>query len=83
MACGAPVVTTAKTVMAEIAGDTAILADAGDAATLAEALSRTLALSDEERTQRSALARARAQEFTWDNSMAKHLEAYDLAARGD
>ncbi len=82
MACGAPVVTSAHTVMAEIAGDTAILVDAGDAATLAEALSRTLALSDEERAQRSALARARAQEFTWDNSMAKHLEAYELAARG-
>jgi glycosyltransferase involved in cell wall biosynthesis len=83
MACGASVVTSAKTVMAEIAGGTATLVDAGNATALAQALSRTLALSDEERAQRSALARARAQDFTWDNSMAKHLEAYELAARGD
>jgi glycosyltransferase involved in cell wall biosynthesis len=69
--------------MAEIAGGTATLVDAGNATALAQALSRTLALSDEERAQRSALARARAQDFTWDNSMAKHLEAYELAARGD
>jgi glycosyltransferase involved in cell wall biosynthesis len=83
MACGAAVVTSADTVMAEIAGATATLVDAGNATALAQALSHTLGASDEERAQRSALARARAQEFTWDYSMAKHLEAYELAARGD
>jgi glycosyltransferase involved in cell wall biosynthesis len=83
MACGAPVVTSAQTVMAEVAGDAATLVDVGDATALARALSRTLASSDDERAKGAALSRARAQEFTWDASMAKHLEAYELARRGD
>lgn len=81
LACGASVVTTADTVMSEIAGDAAMLARAGDAAELAEVLTTALELSDAERVLRSQRARARAEIFTWDSSVAQHVKAYEMAAR--
>jgi glycosyltransferase involved in cell wall biosynthesis len=82
LACGASVVTSANTVMADVAGNTAILVNAGDATALAHELSRTIASSDADRATHSQQARARAELFTWDVSMARHLEAYELARRG-
>jgi glycosyltransferase involved in cell wall biosynthesis len=82
MACGASVVTSANTVMAEVAGDACLLVDAGNADALADGLSRVLRSRDEERSNRATLARTRAELFTWDVSLARHLEAYELALQG-
>ena len=79
MACGALVVTSSDTVMAEVAGDGALLARVGDVAGLAEQLTACRRMDDEQRAHRSRAARRRAEEFTWDASIARHLEAYDLA----
>jgi glycosyltransferase involved in cell wall biosynthesis len=82
LACGACVVTSLNTVMADVAGNTATLVDAGDATSLAHELARMIACSDADRAAHATLARARAELFTWDASMARHLEAYELARRG-
>lgn len=81
LACGASVVTSQDTVMAEVAGDAARLVAAGDSTGLAEALVQAVASSDRVRSRQSLVARARAQEFTWDSSMAQHIAAYELAKR--
>jgi glycosyltransferase involved in cell wall biosynthesis len=83
MACGALVVTSKDTAMAEVAGAGAELARAGDSAALAQALSSMLALDADERRAQSLLSRRRAELFTWDSSMARHLHAYGLAQGGD
>lgn len=82
LACGAFVVTTKDTVMADVAGSAASLVDAGDATALAYELSRILAGDDAARVAHATLARARAELFTWDASMARHLDAYELARTG-
>jgi glycosyltransferase involved in cell wall biosynthesis len=82
MACGATVVTSANTVMAEIAGGTAILVEAGNAAMLAAALAETLLIGPSERTNHGQRARTRAEHFTWEKTMAGHVEAYELALGG-
>jgi glycosyltransferase involved in cell wall biosynthesis len=81
LACGAIVVTSADTVMSEIAGDAALLASAGDALQLAEVLATTLDMSDDERARWARRARERAEIFTWDSSVAQHVRAYEMAAR--
>jgi glycosyltransferase involved in cell wall biosynthesis len=67
--------------MSEVAGDAALLARAGDAQQLAELLTTALDMNDEERALRARLARARAEIFTWDSSIAQHVRAYEMAAR--
>jgi glycosyltransferase involved in cell wall biosynthesis len=79
MACGATVVTTRGTVMAEVADDCAVLVPVGDPTQLAEALTVALASGSDLRCERGARARTRAEQFTWDHSLARHLEAYELA----
>ena len=79
MACGASVVTSAKTVMAEIAGPTALYSTPGDAGELAQALGQAISEAPRSRKERTAAARLRAQRFTWDASIAQHLEAYRIA----
>jgi glycosyltransferase involved in cell wall biosynthesis len=79
MACGATVVTSSDTVMSEVAQGTALLAPAGDATLLAEAIKVALNLSDDDRAQRGRLARARAELFTWDSSVSQHVKAYEMA----
>lgn len=79
MACGAPVVTSADTVMAEVAGDAAFLAAPGSAADLTASLVAALALDDDERRTWAARARTRAELFTWERSVDQHLLAYRLA----
>jgi glycosyltransferase involved in cell wall biosynthesis len=83
MACGASVVTSSNTVMAEVAGDACLLVEPGNADALADAVSHVLLSSDEERANRASLARARAELFTWDVSLARHVEAYELALQGN
>jgi glycosyltransferase involved in cell wall biosynthesis len=81
LACGACVVTSGETVMSEIAGDAALLARAGDADELAAVLTTALAMSDGERAGSAQRARARAEIFTWDSSIAQHVKAYEMAMR--
>jgi glycosyltransferase involved in cell wall biosynthesis len=82
MACGAAVVTTRDTVMAEVAGAAARLVPVGDASALATALLEALAHSTADREIEGARARSRAQGFTWDACVEQHLVAYDLALEG-
>ncbi|HUX03489.1 MAG TPA: glycosyltransferase family 1 protein [Acidimicrobiales bacterium] len=82
MACGATVVTSAGTVMAEVAGGHAILTTPGDSTALAEAVNASLALDQGERRARALAARARAELFTWDASLERHVQAYQRAAGG-
>jgi glycosyltransferase involved in cell wall biosynthesis len=81
LACGAVVETSDDTVMSEIAGDAALLARAGDAGQLADVLETALAMNDAERARFALRGRARAEEFTWDHSVAQHVKAYEMAAR--
>ena len=80
LACGAVVVTSAGTVMDEVAGGHAILVEPGDATALAAALVAADDLDQGARSRRASSARRHAEHFTWGASVARHLEAYDLAA---
>ena len=79
MACGTPVVTSAATVMEEVAGGAATLVPVGDVELLAQALSTVAHWSNEERRAAGAVSRARAEQFTWTRSLDQHLRAYDIA----
>ena len=79
MACGASVVTTEGTVMAEVAGDGARLVPVGDAAALATALADALDSSEVDRATWATRARARAEHFTWKACVDQHLVAYAQA----
>jgi glycosyltransferase involved in cell wall biosynthesis len=82
LACGASVVTTAETVMAEVAGGTARLVPAGDAAALAAAVLAALEEGPDERAARASRARERAEGFTWESCVTQHLYAYRRAVEG-
>lgn len=79
MACGASVVTTKDTVMAEVAGDAARLVPVGNAEALAAALLDVLETSEDDRRQWSRRARERSEHFTWEACVAQHLVAYEQA----
>jgi glycosyltransferase involved in cell wall biosynthesis len=79
MACGALVVTSADTVMAEVAGDGAQLVAVGDATGLADCLRAVMAATVDDRSAWSSRARARAENFTWDSCVDQHLVAYEQA----
>jgi glycosyltransferase involved in cell wall biosynthesis len=79
LACGAPLVTTAGSPMAELAGDAALGVPAGDPVALAGALGRLL--DDEELAGRlRRLGPKVGGEYTWEESARRHLDAYRLAA---
>ncbi len=80
MACGALLVTTSDSVMAEVAGRNAQLVEAGNATRLAGAMTYSLSVTDDLRVELGGFARRRAEHFTWEASIAQHLSAYDLAA---
>jgi glycosyltransferase involved in cell wall biosynthesis len=77
LACGAPLVTTEGTAMAELAGGAALLVPAGAEGPLTEALAAALDAGPE--TERRALGLQVAAERTWEASVAEHLRAYALA----
>lgn len=79
LACGAPLVTTAGSVMAETAGAAAVLARPGDAESLAGAI--TAALSGDGGPERRRLGLVIAGRHRWDTAAAAHLEAYRRVAR--
>ncbi len=77
LACGAPLVTTEGTAMAEMAGGAALLVPPGDVAGLAAALGT--ALQEGRATARRSLGLEVAGERTWEASVALHLRAYTVA----
>jgi glycosyltransferase involved in cell wall biosynthesis len=77
LACGAPLVTTEGTAMAEMAGGAALLVPPGDVTGLADALGT--ALQEGRATARRALGIEVAGERTWEASVALHRHAYALA----
>jgi glycosyltransferase involved in cell wall biosynthesis len=79
LACGAPLVTTAGTPMAAMAGAGALLVPAGDADALAGALDQLLAGDPGAESRRQA-GLARVAGLTWERSAARHVEAYRIAA---
>jgi glycosyltransferase involved in cell wall biosynthesis len=75
MACGAPVLTSNSTALAEVAGDAAVLADPQDARALGEAMIR--ALEDEPlRASLKIKGFARAKQFSWEQAAKKTVELY-------
>lgn len=82
LACGSQVITSAGTVMEEVAGTTATLVPVGDALALAEAMIAATQRSDTERVEVASAAHARASQFTWDATVDAHRALYtSLLAR--
>ncbi len=79
MACGAAVITSANTVMAEVAGDCATLIPIDDVEALAHAVTKKLTESADSRYLAAQISRARAEQFTWGYSLDQHLLAYSMA----
>ncbi len=78
MACGAPVVTSNNSSLAEIAEGAALLVDPYDSEAIAEAMDR--AMSDGEERERLRLAGlARARSFSWERSTRETLQVYEEA----
>ncbi len=81
LACGAPLVTTRGTAMAELAGEAATLVMPGDPEGLADALAQVLSDGDgPAAVRRREAGIARAALRTWEASAASHVEAYRIAA---
>ena len=82
LACGAPLVTTSGTAMAELAGEAALLVPPGDPGALAGALASVLegGPHDPAVAHRRRLGLERAAERTWAASAERHAEAYRIAA---
>ena len=76
LACGAPVVTTAGTVMEEVADGAAVLAEPGDVDSLVAALELAVSDGDGYGEQRRAWGLAVAARHTWDASAAAHADVY-------
>jgi glycosyltransferase involved in cell wall biosynthesis len=77
LACGAPLVTTEGTAMAEMARGAALLVPPGDVAGLADALG--MALLEGRATARRTHGIAVAGERTWEASVELHRQAYAVA----
>jgi glycosyltransferase involved in cell wall biosynthesis len=82
LACGAPLVTTAGSPMAELAGDAALTIPPGDPDVLAKAIESLLADPDR-RDDLRKLGPEVAARCTWEASAQRHLWAYRLAADAD
>ena len=81
LACGAPLVTTSGTPMAEVAGDAALLAAPGDPPALAAAIARSISeLATSEQARRRSQGLAIAAGYTWEACAEGHMAAYRLAA---
>lgn len=79
MACGAPVVTSDRSSMPEVAGDAALLVNPADPGQIADAVAELL--SDPERRGRLVTAgRRRVARFTWDRAAAATAEVLRQAA---
>ena len=79
LACGAPVVTTAGSALAEVVGDAALSVPPDDDAALADAIARVLDDPGVAARLRAA-GPVRAAQFTWDACIDQHVDAYKRAA---
>jgi glycosyltransferase involved in cell wall biosynthesis len=82
MACGAPVLTSNSTALAEVAGDAAVLADSRDARALGEAMIRVL----EDEPLRAALKVKgfdRAKQFSWGQAATQTVALYGELCHDD
>jgi glycosyltransferase involved in cell wall biosynthesis len=81
LACGAPLITTEGTAMAELAQGAAALVTPGDDAMLADALGLALdgGRDAPDVRRRRALGLSVAAGFTWSASVSRHVEAYRIA----
>jgi glycosyltransferase involved in cell wall biosynthesis len=79
MACGAPVLTSRSSSLAEIGEGAALLVDPRDETEMAEGL-RTLATRAELREDLRRRGRARAAEFSWERTARETMAAYREAA---
>ncbi|HLG68585.1 MAG TPA: glycosyltransferase family 1 protein [Acidimicrobiales bacterium] len=80
LACGAALVTTSGTAMAELADGAALLTPPGDVDALAEAIGAALEAEGAARDERRRRGLAAAGRRTWDESAARHVAAYRQAA---
>lgn len=78
LACGAPVVTTSGSVMAELCGPAPYLVTPQDIGSLAEGLEAALRSSGAERSLRTSQGIERAATFRWAQTAEVHVEAYRL-----
>lgn len=78
MACGAPVLTSQRTSMPEVAGNAAILFDPSSVADLTNRLTSVLE-SPDLRTSLRKLGIERAKQFTWANTAKLTMQAYTKA----
>ncbi|HUZ20880.1 MAG TPA: glycosyltransferase family 1 protein [Acidimicrobiales bacterium] len=81
LACGAPLVTTEASAMAEVAGGAALLVAPGDRDALTGALEELL-VGGPAVEERRALGIEVASRYTWEASAAAHVLAYRQAAGG-
>jgi glycosyltransferase involved in cell wall biosynthesis len=80
LACGAPLVTTTGSALAEVAGDAACTVAAGDVDGVAAALRRII----DDPAYASELRRAgpeQARSFTWTRSVEQHVDVYERVVR--
>jgi glycosyltransferase involved in cell wall biosynthesis len=79
MACGAPVIASDRGSIPEVVGDAALLADAEDARTFANHISKVIE-SPEESARLRMLGFARAKIFSWSAIAQRLIETYQQAA---
>ena len=79
LACGAPVVTTEGSVMAQLCGDAPWLVRANDVHSLTEGLRAALDVGEGERSRRRQDGFTRAALYTWTRAAEIHEEAYRSA----
>jgi glycosyltransferase involved in cell wall biosynthesis len=83
LSCGAPLVTTLGTPMAEVAGDSAVLVPPGQPRALASAIEHVITDgTSPDRERRRALGLAVADSCTWEACAEGHVGAYRMAAGG-
>jgi glycosyltransferase involved in cell wall biosynthesis len=81
LACGAPLVTTSGTSMAELAGDSALLVPAGRPPALAAAMETAIASEPSgDGARRRERGLAIAARYTWESCAEGHLAVYRAAA---
>ena len=80
LACGAQVITSADTVMQEVAGTTARLVPVGDVTVLATEMASTARSTAGERMAVARRARLRAEEFSWERTVMAHRALYTSLA---
>jgi glycosyltransferase involved in cell wall biosynthesis len=79
LACGTPLVTTAGTAMAELAGDSALLVPPGQPSALATAVEAVLTRTDAACAKRREVGIGIAARYSWEACAQGHMAAYHLA----